>query len=267
VSSEIDLVRLVTADEIAAAEAARDAEAIKGGYGQLTVFGAWPPLSTHLACDETAAPVNGNSSSCSPGFVFGGGAALRAGYSWGILGLELVGAFLYTRQEDDVTYTANSVMTGAPAIPSLGAYQHSEAYTITSMGGLLAAGPRVMTPGRGFRLTLGAAGGMSIRQITLDRAMSNGISESSPYSGNVTAISPAATGDLGFIIGSTPGVNFVIGAMAWAELPSQTVVSAKNVAETPTSGGNHFNQPSGPYKVLDGPQVFIGPYLGIRFGH
>ena len=31
--------------------------------------------------------------------------------------------------------------------------------------------------------------------------------------------------------------------------------------------GKQFFQPSGPYKVLDGPQVFIGPYLGIRFGH
>jgi hypothetical protein len=153
-----------------------------------------------------------------------------------------------------------------PTGTQLGAYQHSEAYTLVGMSGIAAAGPRLMTTGRTFRLTLGAAGGVAFRNIQLTRSLSNGVSESSGYSDTETAISPAILGDLGFIIGSTPGVNFVIGGMAWVELPSQTQTNSQNLQENP-SGGTSFNAASGPFTILNGPQVYIGPYLGIRFGH
>ena len=96
--------------------------------------------------------------------------------------------------------------------------------------------------------------------------MSGGLSETSPYSGSKLAISPGITGDLGIILGSTPGVSFIFGAMAWVELPSTSQVGAQTIGETPANGAP-FNASVGPFTVETGPQVYIGPYLGMRFGH
>jgi hypothetical protein len=271
VSAEANLERIITAEEIAARRAAEDAEALRGFYGQLAAFGAWPPVSSHIGCDQAAQAVGQIADTCSPGYVYGGGGTLRGGYSWGWFGLELIGGFMVDRQEDDITYTSTATMgTMAPtgsAATTTGAYPHSEAYTITSMTGLAALGPRLTTTGRRFRLTLGVAGGAAIRSISLSRAMSNGLSEPSGFSDTETAVSPAGVADVGFIVGSTPGVNFVIGAMAWGELPSTTQTGSQNIQETPAGGGVPFSAQAGPYTLLNGPQVYIGPYLGVRFGH
>jgi hypothetical protein len=266
-STEVALEREITDAEIAAAQAERDADAIRGFYGQLTAFGAWPPLSTHVSCGDTSQPSASITESCSPGFVYGGGGTLRGGYSFGILGLELVGAFMYNQWQDSVTYTSSTVNPTPPSNPTIGGFQHNESYAMGSTGGMAAFGPRLMTSGHTFRLSFGVAGGVSFQNIQLTRSMSSGLSESPSYSGSVTAISPGALADLGLIWGSTPGVNFVFGAMAWAELPSQTQVSSQNVTETVTGSGSQFGQTSGPFTVLSGPQVYVGPYIGIRFGH
>ena len=271
VSAEFTLEHQVTDAELAAEQAAKDAEAIRGFYGQLAVFGAWPPVSTHLDCNETANPDSSQvSESCTTGFVYSGGGAVRVGYSWGIFGLELVGGFMYSRWEDDATYTSNTTNMTNPMTPGLGEYQHTEAYTFTSMAGLGGLGPRLTTAGRTFRLTLGAAGGVVYRQIQMDRSMSNGVSESPSLSLSTSVISPAAIGDIGFIVGSTPGVNFIFGGMAWAEFPSTTQVNGQTTNETANGTSFTVSNPgagSGPFTVQNGPQVFIGPYVGIRFGH
>ena len=74
----------------------------------------------------------------------------------------------------------------------------------------------------------------------------------------------------GFIVGSTPGVNFIFGGMAWAEFPSTTQVNGQTTNETANGTSFTVSNPgagSGPFTVQNGPQVFIGPYVGIRFGH
>ncbi len=265
-ASDVSLEREITPAEIAAAMAARDAEAIRGFYGQLTAFGTWPPVSTHIGCGDTSAPQGGNAESCSSGFAYGAGGTLRAGYSFGILGLEVVGGFMYGSWQDSVTYASSTGNQAPPSNPTIGSFAHNESYSLVYTGSMAAVGPRLMTAGRTFRLSFGVAGGVSFRNIQLTRSMSGGLTESPSYSGSVLAVSPGALADLGFIWGSTPGVSFVFGAMAWAELPSQTQVSPQTVQETP-SGGAPFSATSGPFTVLSGPQLYVGPYIGIRLGH
>jgi hypothetical protein len=265
-SEDVVLERLVTPEELAAARDREDAEAIRGGYGQVTVFGVYPASSTQLDCSQVPAPGAGFGDACSKGFVLGGGLAVRGGYSFGVVGLELVGMFMVNRWENDVTYATNGGPPAPGAPTSLGGVAHDEAYTFTALGGMVAAGPRLMTSGRRFRVTLGVAGGVAIRDFQLGRSLSNGVSESPAYSGSALAVSPAVTGDLGLILGSTPGANFVLGAMAWVEAASTTTVNAQSAADT-TSGGATFNATSGPFTVESGAQVYVGPYLGIRFGH
>jgi hypothetical protein len=265
-SEDVVLERLVTPEELAAAREKEDAEAIRGGYGQVAVFGVYPAASTQLDCGEVAAPSTGFGDTCSKGFVLGGGLAARGGYSFGVLGLELVGIFMANHWENDVTYASNGGTPASGAPTSLGGVAHDEAYSYTTLGGMVAAGPRLMTSGRQFRVTLGVAGGLAFRDFQLGRSLSNGLSESPAYSGSALAVSPAVTGDLGLIIGSTPGLNFVLGAMAWVEVASTTKVNAQSATET-TGGGATFSGASGPFTVESGAQVYVGPYLGVRFGH
>jgi len=265
-SEDVMLEHLVTAEELAAAREKEDAEAIRGGYGQVALFGAYPASSTHLSCGEVAAPGAGINDTCTTGFVLGGGLAVRGGYSFGIVGLELVGLFMANHWEDDVTYTSSGGAGATGAATSIGSVAHDEAYTFTTLGGIVAAGPRLTTAGRNFRVTLGAAGGVAIRDFQLSRSLSNGLSESPAYSGSALAVSPAVTGDLGLIMGSTPGVNFILGVMTWVEVASTTKVNAQSPTET-TSGNATFTAPSGPLTVESGTQIYVGPYLGIRFGH
>jgi hypothetical protein len=265
-ATQIVLDPQVTDADSAAAQAARDAEALRGLYGQVTVFGAIPPVSTHIQCGDAAPAVAPVSSSCNPGSAFGGGASLRGGYSFGSVGLELVGAIMVDHWEDDIVYTTASVQPHNPPNPSIGAYPHAEAYTFTATSGMLAAGPRLTTTGRLVRVTIGAAGGVAFRNVQLARSLSNGLSESSAYSGSVLVVAPGFLGDAGLILGALPGASFVLGAMAWVEFPASAEVGALETQET-TQNGTPFNASSGPYTLLSGPQVYVGPYLGLRFGH
>ena len=116
-SEDVTLEHLVTAEELAAAREEEDAEAIRGGYGQVALFGAYPASSTHLSCGEVAAPGAGINDTCTTGFVLGGGLALRGGYSFGIVGLELVGLFIVDPGRTSVTYTSRRRNRRPPAPP------------------------------------------------------------------------------------------------------------------------------------------------------
>jgi hypothetical protein len=142
---------------------------------------------------------------------------------------------------------------------------HQESYTYSSLGGMVAAGPRFATPGRLFRFTLGAAGGIAIRSTQFSRQLMDGLVENPAQSFSVTLVTPAIVADAGFIMGSTPGANFVIGAMMWADFPpaQQTVpVTTQGLAANTSFP---IQVPS--YPVEKGPQFYVGPFLGVRFGH
>jgi hypothetical protein len=135
-ASDVSLEREITPAEIAAAMAARDAEAIRGFYGQLTAFGTWPPVSTHIGCGDTSAPQGGNAESCSSGFAYGAGGTLRAGYSFGILGLEVVGGFMYGSWQDSVTYASSTGNQAPPSNPTIGSFAHNESYSLVYTGSM-----------------------------------------------------------------------------------------------------------------------------------
>ncbi len=136
------------------------------------------------------------------------------------------------------------------------------------LGGLIGAGPRITTPGENVRFTIGASGGLSIKGVFLSRSLSNGLAESPSYSDAALVLAPAATADLGLTIGSVPGASFSFGAMAWADFPSSTQITpgGKSVTEVPQNGASSFQSSVGPFTAESGPQIYFGPYFGIRFG-
>jgi hypothetical protein len=66
-------------------------------------------------------------------------------------------------------------------------------------------------------------------------------------------------------MGSTPGANFVIGAMLWADFPTTQQTAA--VTTDGSARGTTFAIPVPSYTVEHGAQIYFGPYLGVRFGH
>ena len=118
-------------------------------------------------------------------------------------------------------------------------------------------------------LYLGAAGGLVVREVFLARTLSGNANELPPYDDAALVLSPGLTADIGLTIGSVPGASFSFGAMVWADFPSATQLSPKstNQSISTASGTTILNGTAVPFTVESGAQVYIGPYVGIRWGH
>jgi hypothetical protein len=244
----------VSPEEQAKKQEEEDADAIRGGYGGLTFFGTYPVNAQHVDCSTLA-----GQATCTTGLPLSGGAAIRGGYSFGMIGIELVGAFLAEGWTDTVAYAPSS----APGTPGIA---HQESYMLLSAGGMIALGPRFMTSGRHARFTMGVAGGVADREFNLSRSVSGGVYDSgASYSGHRHVVSPGLLADFGLIAGTTPGVNFTIGVQAWVDWPATQSVPSATVTES--SGNKQYQTTVGPVTIENGTQVYVGPYIGLRFGH
>jgi hypothetical protein len=193
--------------------------------------------------------------------------SVRGGYSFGALGIEGVAVLMADYANDSVTYTAPATSSFAPG--SIADVSHGESYSWLRTAGMIAAGPRFITPGQSVRFTIGAAGGLVIREVFLTRTLSGNAAELPPYSDAALVLSPGLTADIGLTIGSVPGASFSFGAMVWTDFPSATQVPQKGINQSVTtaSGSTILNGTVGPFTVESGPQVYVGPYLGLRWGH
>ena len=122
-----------------------------------------------------------------------------------------------------------------------------------------------MTAGATFRLTIGAAGGV--------------VAATSSSVGPWATAWPSArvlgerVGDLArgagrprLHLGLDPRRELRVRGDGVGQVASDTQVNSQSTQVTP-SNGLPFSATSGPFTVLSGPQVYIGPFLGIRFGH
>jgi hypothetical protein len=71
--------------------------------------------------------------------------------------------------------------------------------------------------------------------------------------------------EIGFFIGRTPGLSFFVGGHAWLDLPPENIVVGPDTI-SPLPNSTFRSRGRGIVVVL-GTQVFIGPMLGVRFGH
>jgi hypothetical protein len=155
------------------------------------------------------------------------------------------------------------------------------------------AGPRVTSKDDSVRFTFGFAPGIAIRTLSPRRNVSDASSltlnnnpgsptgnrfvqtpqgTSSNNTNTPSELSFASAGyttfglvmDGGILLGSTPGTKFFLGVQAWIDF-----------APTIDSGPDTFvPQPNHPYArpgrgvtFVDGTQFYLGPVLGLQFGH
>jgi hypothetical protein len=262
--TNVELERFVSPEETARLNAEKEAEAYRGGYGQVALVGAIGASTTHICGDLQ---LGSASTACTTGVAYGGGLSVRGGYSFGTFGIEGIAILMADYSKDTVNYTASS---STPVVNSIADVTHGESYSWLRTAGMIAVGPRFITPGHDVRFTIGAGGGLVVREVFLARTLSGNAIEAPPYADSALVLSPGLTADIGLTIGSTPGTSFSFGAMLWTDFPSATQVSSKSISQTTTTPGGtaaNFTGTAGPFTVESGAQVYIGPYLGVRWGH
>jgi len=140
------------------------------------------------------------------------------------------------------------------------------------LSGFLGAGARVTSQHPVFRVSAGVALGAGPHQIlgaNVNYGPCDGNGGSSGCSGNNNdKFSPgwgsfAMAGDVGITIGSSsPGARFFLGVDWYVDFPPNIVVG-------PFTDSNLPSQyiPNNSATIVHGPQFFIGPSLGVGFGH
>lgn len=245
----------------------------RGVYGQVGLFGwfsAKPTDELRRECPPARA-----SGSCDWYPSYGGGLALRAGYSFGWLAVEGLVAGLadawYDQLRYDVEQSSQQSAFYGPA--------RSERYTFARYGGAFGLGARVLTPTQGVRGTFGLTFGFVTRVERYFRVSSTSSNVTTPLgtatipdaraetSGSDSQASPLLLADLGVLFGSTPGLKFQLGLLLAATFGSSTEAPARRGSLGRDAAGQPLPFGSAAIDISRGSQLFFGPILGVQLGH
>ncbi|HMA95087.1 MAG TPA: hypothetical protein VKP30_20490, partial [Polyangiaceae bacterium] len=220
----------------------------RGIFGSFIVPIMLGGKSTHSYLNDC--PAKAFEGACTATAPRGGGVALRLGYFYEWVGIELVGGGAL-----DVSTTELKL----PPIPAISSTMQNAAgrNVFVRAGGMYGLGVRLAIPMQGIRITVGAD------YLFLHRKV-----YAIPDSFAGTSLSYKVPGwfiDGGIQLGSTPGARFYLGAFALIE-QAHDLPLTRNLAAL---GIDPSVVPEALTKmvVYQGRQVFFGPLLGIAFGH
>jgi hypothetical protein len=221
------------------------------------------------------------------------GASVHVGRMWDWYGAEVVGRFMLEHRDED--YAAS---IGSPSTPyTLNFKDQSDAPNF-----FLGVGPRVTSKDEGVRFTFGIAPGIAVRNFNPRRTNdgnSQGTQPNNPSgnrfvqtggtgtgsgtgSGTGNGSGPTQSGsseqsfggagytafglamDGGVLIGSTPGAKFFFGVQSWIDFAPKLVAGPDTMTPIPNEA---FTEPGRGIKIVDGMQFYLGPVLGVQFGH
>ncbi len=257
VMRQIELTRGQTVvEEVSLPEAgavAAEGPEYRGWYGRVGLFWAFSTSAQHTS---VAGPLVAASPDQS--FPLGFGASVRAGYTFDIVGLELVGAFMFDHFEDQLHFSNPS-----------GGTTFVETLDNSSVNLFLGFGPRITSRDPTVRFTAGIAPGLVVRDFIFKRSdLGNGSCGSCQGPTEFTSgggyVAPAFTLDGGVLLGGSPGVKFFLGAYAWLDFAPQVVVGPD--ASIPIDK-SYFPAADRGWVLANGPQFYFGPVLGAQFGH
>ena len=184
---------------------------------------------------------------------------LSLGYSFGWFGIEAVQSVMFSGQS---TTTRD------------GAGQDKFFVNYQALSGFLGVGARATSKHPIFRVTTGAALGFAPHQLigltTLpcdDRQGNSSclVSSSDPSSNSKSPgyTSAAMSGDVGILLGGgSPGGKFWIGVDWYVDFAPD--ITAGPITDARIPANLLVNQGA---TIIHGPQFFIGPVLGVGFGH
>lgn len=207
------------------------------------------------------------------------GTSLRVGRSWDWYGAEVVGMLMAENREQ--TYSTDQ--------PSGQLRFRDSSFAPSAFFG---AGPRVTSKDESVRFTFGIAPGVAVHWFSprrnIEDSGGNDPNSSPSYDGNrfVQSTNPSGGGsqggtreqdyksasytafgfamDGGILFGSTPGTKFYLGAQAMVDFAPTIVTGPDTFVPIPNEA---FAAPGRGIKLVDGTQFYVGPVLGLQFGH
>jgi hypothetical protein len=265
------VAQTVTLTPVAAAGGGQgEAEhAYNGLYGGFGLFGAFGigGMGTTI---ETNCPTLG-AVSCDTPNPAGGGAFGYIGYTWDPVGFELAIAAMADQDKEKATFSASSSSTSS-LLPATNPAR-VETFSFLRIGGLAALRARVAFQSHLLRGTIAAGPGVSYRLIQMERdaAETGGAGRTDKYvPGAVGYLSPALSMEAALHVRLSATVALAVGVEFWAD--NASIAGSNSVAPAPghalTGSGNAQPAPiqTPAYNLATGPQVLIGPFLGMQFG-
>lgn len=220
-----------------------DVEKWQGVYVRIELAGVFPTGHHDSVSDGNVygkgVPVTGSG-------LYGGGMGVHVGYSFGHLGIEgfLTGAYDHASVKADLT-------------------SRKDDWNYYRGGGVLGVAGRLMPhfdelgP---FRPTAGLGVGLAGRAVGYQRLVED--TTSKDKASFQFYMAPALNFDIGFTIGQTPGVKFYLGFMMMLEFPGGIELPSGN------SKDGKYPIPAGAkVEAANGVELFLGPQLGLAFGH
>lgn len=262
----------VTLSQVAAAadqggQAAHAYQGLYGGFGLAGLFGVGG-MGTTIETDCTTL----GAATCSTPNTVGGGAFGYLGYTWDPVGFEFMIAGMGDGVSQSATYQATQQKSAASSVLPAATPARTETFQFLRIGGVAAIRARVGFQSHLLRGTVSAGPGVSYRAMQMQRSAqaNDGSGRSDTYApGAVAYLSPAlaADGSLQIRLGETTSI--AVGVMFVAD--NASIAGSNSAAPSSThhflgTSSNAVPIPTPGYNLATGPQVYIGPFLGMQFG-
>jgi hypothetical protein len=222
--------------------AAPETNPYEGVYVRLELYGAFP-TAHHNNVDS--GDVYGSSATVTGDGLYGAGVGTRVGYSWGDYG---VGGFFLTEYDH-----AGETAKGSG---------RTDTWNFYRAGGAIGPEFRYMPHfdrAKTVRPTAGVGVALAGRTTGYQRVVEN--TSHKDKADFIFYMTPTFTFDVGVMIGTTPGTRFFAGLLMMLDTPSaQTLPSAISKKTDPIPA-------NAVVKTATGAEFFIGPTLGLSFGH
>ncbi|MGO9839073.1 MAG: PEGA domain-containing protein [Polyangiaceae bacterium] len=252
--------------------AERKIEGIYGGVALLGLFGVGG-MGTEL---ETGCATLG-ATSCTTPSPIGGGAFGYAGWTWDPVGFEvMVGGGADTVQQ--TAHFTGLAPSGAALPASMPA--RNETFTFVRAGGLGAFRARATFQGSVIRATFAGGLGFSYKVMLMQRTATTTAEQpqlSTTYVPSaISYVSPALTLEAAIHFRASPILAIAVGLELWAENasiagtnstppgPPEPLGNPNATANSPNATPQFIATPA--YHLATGPQVFLGPFVGLQFG-
>jgi hypothetical protein len=130
-----------------------------------------------------------------------------------------------------------------------------------SVNGFVGAGARVTSHTDVVRFTFGASIGAAIKNyaFALEGAKA-------PFDGSGSYVAPGFLLDGGILLGSTPGAKFFLGGLLWIDFPGDDILTA-SIPAAAALPDSVYSTSDRKMLLSTGTQVYVGPMLGVQFGH
>jgi len=240
--------------------------AIEGAYGGLGVTGLFGVGSQGTELDTNCDTLG--AASCNTAAPWGGGLFGYVGWTWNPVGFEMLVGASFDNSRQSATFDGQGASGNLPlAMPA-----REETFHFYRAGGIAALRVRAVFPlSPVLRATVDGGLGASYKQMfMLRRAVAaDGGGQNSYAPDSVAYWSPAITVEAALHVRLTPTVAVALGALMWADNAS---IAGNNASppEAPRTlvDANHLPQsiPTPQYHFASGPQVFLGPFIGLQFG-